>query len=169
MIENFNDVFLRICMSYVRIVILCSVLSQLFGCTTRYARVEPLAPISSPTVNIVNSQAKNDIRTIFTDGITTFESNYYDWNEKLKVMVEQRFKDNGTQSYTSFALEIYSIRCGGHYIGDCEVTVALIINSNKIRLTSDKHNGYPWGSALDKALNNVADKISKNDELLSQL
>jgi hypothetical protein len=156
-------------MLYVRIVILCSVLSQLFGCTTRYARVEPLTPISSPTVNVVNSQAKNDIRTIFTDGITTFESNYHDWNEKLRVMVQKRFKEKGIQSDSSFSLEIFSIRCGGHYVGDCEITVALAIHSNKIRLNSDKHNGYPWGSALDKALNNVADKITENDELLSQL
>ena len=131
----------------------------LFGCTTR--QVQFVAPELSNTapLKIKNVQDPGEFRTVMTDGITSFKGSYYQLNDRLIAKVQQSAIDNGIASDEPLTLRLLAVRCGGSFLGDCEMSVEVNYKGKNVLISSDKRNGYPWQSALEKALDEVAEKV----------
>lgn len=135
-------------------------ISALGGCTTHYRQFAAPEISGEPLLEIHNTQSPGDVRTVLTDGITTIKGSYYELNERLIARTQQAAI---TKQFGKFDkvidLKILSVRCGGHFIPDCESTAEAKIGDKSFVLQSSNRNGHPWDSALDKTLDEISEKL----------
>nr|WP_322940823.1 hypothetical protein [Pseudomonas sp. s4] len=151
----------------------CAAALALTGCTTRYrtAPVEQYVMPDSP-VAVSNAQIDKEPRVLFSDGITTYMTDYRGWAEIVRVKVAGAVAQLPVKSPGSKSLRvsINQIDCGGHYVADCAVSIMIETGTgHREVINSGRFNGYPMDSALDKALGDVAGKVLMNSEILDYL
>ncbi|WP_206483641.1 hypothetical protein [Thalassotalea sp. G2M2-11] len=157
-----------------KIIIVVCVALILSACTTRHfsAPVGEYPYSNNKAVSVVNDQLDTQERVFFSDGITTVLTDYKGWSEILISKVHNELAKMPLRNHDSkiLKLSISSIICGGHYVTDCTVSaIAQIGDGYRNIISSSKFNGYPATSALDKALNDTAAKIMKDEKIVSYL
>jgi hypothetical protein len=157
-----------------KILLIACVLLTLTACTTRHydAPVGEYPYSPNKNVSLINDQLDTQKRVFFSDGITTVLTDYKGWAEILisKIhgeLLKLPLHENNTKK---IKLSISSIMCGGHYVTDCTVSViAQIDDGYRSLITSNEFNGYPASSALDKAMNDVAEKVIRDKSIVEYL
>ncbi|MHC5352355.1 hypothetical protein [Metapseudomonas furukawaii] len=151
----------------------CTVAIAFAGCTTRYQGA-PVERYTMPTapVEVVNAQIDKEPRVLFSDGITTYMTDYRGWAEIMRykiasavagLPVTQNEKKN-------LSVSINQIDCGGHYVSDCSISIMVETGAgHREIINSRRFNGYPLTSAVEKALDDAAGKIRINRALMEYL
>lgn len=157
-----------------KLLILLALSCLFLGCSTRHfsAPVDQYSYVRSEHVQIENAQLDTEPRMFFSDGITTITTDYKGWSEILISKIYGKINELplNDEINKSLRISINSIMCGGHYVTDCTITALVETGSNHRKLvTSDKFNGYPASSALNKALDNTARKIVIDSEVSNYL
>lgn len=157
----------------VAVAVSCAVAFTLAGCTTRYqsAPVEQYSMPRSP-VEVSNAQIDKEPRVLFSDGITTYMTDYRGWAEiaRYKVAGAVALLPVSEAGEKKLRISINQIDCGGHYVSDCAVSILVETGSgHREVINSQRFNGYPLSAALDKALDDAAGKIRINAERLDYL
>lgn len=152
----------------------CSMSLIVAGCTTRYsnAPVEKYAAFPASPVQISNAQIDTEPRVLFSDGITTIMTDYKGWAEVVRYKIAESLgRLPITPSETkSLSVSINQINCGGHYVADCAVSILIETGAGYREVVNSKrHSGYPFDSAIDKALNDVAGKVVMSNPVLDYL
>lgn len=157
----------------VAVIACCSVAFVLTGCTTRYqsAPVEQYSMPQSP-VEVSNAQIDKEPRVLFSDGITTYMTDYRGWAEiaRYKVAGAVALLPVSGEDEKKLSVSINQIDCGGHYVSDCAVSILVETGAgHREVINSQRFNGYPLSSALDKALDDAAARIRITAGLLDYL
>lgn len=158
---------------FVTVAVSCAVALTLTGCTTRYqsAPVEKYVMPAS-LIAISNAQIDKEPRVLFSDGITTYMTDYRGWAEivRYKVAGAVAKLPVANAGSKSLGVSINQIDCGGHYIADCAVSILIETGTgHREVINSGRFNGYPMDSALNKALSEVAAKVSMNGAIVDYL
>ncbi|MEC7690920.1 MAG: hypothetical protein VYE47_08925, partial [Pseudomonadota bacterium] len=122
---------------------LCLVLTSMAGCVTYHNDVTLKYEPKNVGVNIENMHEEGDIRQYFSDGITTYEGDYYNIAQNLIAYTLESLKEQQIQTDKIVALEVLSLTCNGHYVPDCRAFVRVEVAGTQFNIDSEKVTSYP--------------------------
>lgn len=143
---------------------LCAVLT-IQGCATTYIQAPTEKYLRSDTnqnLTITNKQPDKQARQFFSDGISTYVTDYPAWNDILITNIYQAIENKGLRldGPKEIAISISSIMCGGHYASDCIASALVEYDDGTQELyTSDKITGWRAWTVMETTLNDLANKI----------
>lgn len=119
---------------------------------------------------MLNATPESEPRVYFGDGITTYKTDYRKWTQVVVDAYRTALRPYraGLVADRSLSFALQSINCSGHYLADCSLSL-LITRGDGVQkvFSTDKYNGYPIESALNKALN-ASVELALEDEATSQ-
>jgi hypothetical protein len=144
-----------------------SVALILSGCAAQVPA--PASSVRSTVGNVkfINDQADSSPRQLFANGINTATTNYKGWTDVIITKVQERWEPQST-SPKVLKFSTSSINCSGFYVPDC--SIALLVERGdgaKKVYTTPSLSGYPFDSAIGKALDAVA-QIVVDDQSLQE-
>lgn len=145
-------------------------LLTLSACAT-YTTPAPAVPNATVNINrlrLVNDSPDTQPRTYFSDGITSYKTNYRGWTQEVINRLSTHLRSSGYRGEVdrllSFSLQ--SMNCSGHYIADCSVSL-LVSRGDGVRIiyNTDTFNGWPIATALDRALDASVSLIVADNQI----
>ncbi len=130
------------------------------------------APMNVNGVRLVNGNQEANPRLYFNDGITKYQTSYRGWSQSVVTRfaesMSRRRPPTGTDKTLTFS--ILGITCSGHYVADCSASLQVTRGDGVSKVYStDPLNGWPLGSALDKALDASVAMVITDPDLLTYL
>jgi hypothetical protein len=153
----------------ISIVLICSLLAS---CATYVTPAPNLvsAPIEIAGIRLVNDTPQAEPRNYFSDGITTYKTDYRGWTQVVinsyGVALSKVNRPSTTARSISFSIQ--GINCSGHYVADCSLSLLVTRSDGEKKIFStDTYNSYPIESALRRALDAAAN-LAFTDVSLNQ-
>ena len=153
-----------------RVIVATTLATLCSACATHITPAPKLAdtPIEAKGIRLVNDSPIGEPRVYFGDGITTYKTDYRGWTQVVinAYSTQLMGKPQATSTGRSLFFSIQGINCSGHYIADC--SLSLLVSSSdgaKKVFSTEKYNGYPISSALQKALDAAVALATADPEL----
>ena len=127
-------------------------------------------PIEVNGIRLLNDSPDNQPRIYFSDGITTYRTNFRGWTQVVVNGYGTRLakQSRSTVQGKALSFSIQGINCSGHYVADCSLSLLVTRSDGAKKVYStETYNGYPITSALQKALD-ASISLAISDSELTQ-
>lgn len=151
------------------LLLLCIALASCATHTTPAPSISPkMAEVGD--VRLINNTPEAEPRIYFSDGITTYKTDYRGWTQSVIDAYAPSLPTTPRIQRLTLSFSIQAIVCSGHYVADCAVSL-LVERGDGVRkiYSTPSLNGYPILSALNRALTASANLAATDIELVNYL